>query len=232
MVRGIGEYGIGGSRARYFNVDAPAPERVTIGSAIDTDTLQPTVNWTLEGDATLATDFKVLLRPRTSRRWTINTTYTREQLCGTADGTTCSFTPADNLSNNSQYVLMVRGIGEYGTGPARARFFNIDIPAPGSVSMGSTVNTDTLQPSIHWLLEGDATSATDFVIYLRPTDSRTWSERATYTREALCGTSDGTSCSFTPTTSLSNNTDYIFMVRGKNAGGLGQVRAHRFTINS
>lgn len=326
-----------------FTLNAAPPAVPTMGSATNTNTLRPTVNFTLSGAAANATSFFVFLNQKELHDAgnysspAVSDSFTRAALCGSVNSTTCAFTPGDDLMDNTNYSLWIQssgpggpstgGIGGFigrdfrvetgifppavtaptGTltsaqanpaytwtrtlgapsfelavwkadysqmifhftnlpastycttttctlpdavalGGEAARLpdngvyhtfvqttggvwqgpfaFTLNAPAPGTPTMGSVTNTNTLRPTGSFTLGGAAQNATRFWIFVNQKDLHDAGNFATpavnayFSRAQLCGTPTGTTCAFTPGVNLLDNTTYYLWVLAMGPGGI------------
>lgn len=97
-----------------FTVQEPIPAVVTPQAPTNTNTLTPTINWTLDGTAQNIAFFQLYVAPLNNlTQPAINTWVERELVCGGRDGVSCSVqTPV--LMNNTQYVTYFYGWGPGG----------------------------------------------------------------------------------------------------------------------
>lgn len=73
------------------------------------------INFTLEGDAALNTSFYLYLAPQDDLLTpVVNELFTRQELCGTWDGTTCSYAIPTPLTNGTNYALYMLSSGAGG----------------------------------------------------------------------------------------------------------------------
>lgn len=102
-----------------FTIDEPQPQAITPGTTDLSNPARPAIQFTLEGTAANAAFFQVYMAPTADLLdATINTWYTREQLCGSWDGTTCAVSPDANIPTGTEYAAYIRswGPGGFSTG--------------------------------------------------------------------------------------------------------------------
>lgn len=97
-----------------FDVATPQPAAQTITGVSGGNT----INWTLEGDAVYSAFFYMYLAPRDNLAApVVNEWVTRQDACGSWEGTTCAF-PVDGLMEGTNYGLYTQsyGAGGFSTG--------------------------------------------------------------------------------------------------------------------
>ncbi|MDX1992771.1 MAG: right-handed parallel beta-helix repeat-containing protein [bacterium] len=100
-----------------FTLNAPPTTPPTLNPVTGTDTLRPTFSFTLEGAAVYTTGLRFYLAVADtfgSGAPLVDTWYSRAQLCGSPTGTTCSLPAPLDLSDNTDYTLVMQGYGPGG----------------------------------------------------------------------------------------------------------------------
>lgn len=142
---------------------------------------------------------------------------------GSCDTTTCAvdltmINPAAWAGNGS-YVAYLKPDNGVWKGPFA---FQIAATAPTAPSVGSSTSTDPLKPTFHWTLDANSGRAAFFQLYLAPSDNLLASALPVPTwisRQDICGSWEGTSCSYAVPGSLTNNTLYSLYIQSWGAGG-------------
>jgi hypothetical protein len=156
-----------------FTLNAPQPVIPTLGTTTETTTFTPTLNWTLEGTAANLSWFEVYVVPSSTpskpeiRKWV-----KRGNVCGSVDGTTCSY-EVTLARNNTEYQFWMRGWGPggYTTGGAGnlqqwagPETFTIVVALPNP-PQNIVVDPRQGRPLISW---DDDPNATYFQVWLGP----------------------------------------------------------------
>jgi hypothetical protein len=217
--------GVSAETYTSFTVAVPAPGSATPGATTGTDTLRPTVNWSLQGSALYAADFQITITGSNAivvKRW-----YTRTAACGSVTGTTCSIRVPTDLVNNRDYALSLTPRSAGGTGNALSSVFTVEVPNPGTVTLNSVMPMTTSRPTVSWTLEGHALYADQFEVYMYSasgTALKRW-----YTRAEVCGSATGTTCSLPIRVTLKKGVGYTISVRPRGVGGTGNYTSTTYT---
>lgn len=229
-VRPWGPFGVGPWAATTpFTLTAPAPELVTLGAATNTNTLRPTMAWSLDtAGQQRAMGFTVALAPTANFSASAFSVYvTRQSACGSVNGTTCTFVSPVNLIDGTAYTLFVRSYGPggysaggpYGGGyqapGAGISSFTVDAPTP-DLPTPITLDMASGLPVITWPDDTDATSFKVFVGAPRWTQVYSQTLPRTTGASGLCNA--GT-CSVTPVISLTNTTVVNIAIQAIGPGG-------------
>jgi len=205
-----------------FTLDAPPPALASLDTAINTNTLRPTIHWSLPaGNARLATSFMLYVAPANNLGApAIHQRFTRIAACGSAAGNSCAVNVPVDLTDGVLYNAFVQSCGAggctvssgpYNNGYAGTTVFTVDAPTPDLPS-NLVVNFNQGLPTISWNDDPDATS---FNVYIGtpPNWAQVYSQ--TYPRAGNC---DGTTCRVNPLIVFTNRT-YNFAVQGIGTGG-------------
>ena len=218
---------VAGPFAFALNVPAPAP--VTFGSTTGTNTLRPTFNWTLSGDATYGIQFRLFLIKKAlfdadNYTPTVDLWFSRAQLCGSAVGTSCSIISGLDLEDNTNYYLYIQSYGAGGYSVGGAQYdngwagveFRVDtIPDP-AVPTVQSVTLNQGRPSIIFTTDANATRH-NVVVY-------NWTTNQWVYNDMHEKVNDGLTCSATTCTLLTDamnfaNGNYSVWVNAEGAGG-------------
>ncbi|MDX1991816.1 MAG: Calx-beta domain-containing protein, partial [bacterium] len=185
----------------------------------------PTYSWSNTGAAT----YELAVWTRDYTRLVL---YVQNIAASTyCDGATCSLEPTteptfNELARlyNGSYDVYVREANGTWAGPAR---FTLNAPPPGLITPAAATQTNTLQPTINFTLQGAAVNASGIFVYLfekalfdagiyTPIDGR-W-----YYRYELCDGAASTTCSYVPPVALRDNTTYYAFLLSGGPGGISQ----------
>ena len=132
--------------------------------------------------------------------------------------------------SNGKYVAYMNATNGTLTSWSNAFRFEINSPQPSAVTILSTAGTvpnnppvpATMSPFLHWNLEGAATNAAYFQIYLAPTAdiSNPLVVDKWVSREEACVEWTGTVCNWTVDPALATGARYNFYVQSWGPGGL------------
>jgi len=207
-----------------FTLNAAPPGLVTLNAAQNTNTLRPTVVWSLSGSATNATSFNLYIAPSDNiGAGVLFQNFTRTQAnCG--GDTSCAVTLPLDLTDDTDYSIFVQSIGPGGalttTGPynngyagpaANASSFTVDAPIP-NVPSGLSINFGQNFPDISW---NDDANAISFNIYIGYAPN--WGQ-VLFQNIPRAGNCSGGTCRFIPKLTLLNGS-YNFAVQGVGVGG-------------
>jgi hypothetical protein len=195
------------SEVGSFSIAAPQPSVVTLGETADTDTANPVLHWTLEGNAAAASWFQLYLAPTDDITNPVLSTWVhREAACVDMISTVCNHVVTEPLVSGVEYSLYIQSWGPGGmssggiAGWAGPETFT---PGPQAVS-GLSVNIVDSVVTLTW----DGTAALDYyqvwVGVLEPAVEQAafveWQPASTF------GCAGGGTCSLTLTTPLSAGT--------------------------
>ncbi|MDX1993045.1 MAG: hypothetical protein SF029_11675 [bacterium] len=121
-----------------FTLNAAPPAPATVNAALDTDTARPRMRFTLNGTASNASYFRVLLWRTTGGPFLVDYVFSRSQLCNTFTSTSCGLDLWFDLQDNRSYYFAVLSIGPGGWPTSGGQAgngwgyteFNFNIPAP------------------------------------------------------------------------------------------------------
>jgi hypothetical protein len=178
----------GWSSGLNFTINADPPGLPTLGGTTNINTLRPTFNWTLTGNATRATWLRVVVAGGGTTaldRWVA-----RDQVCGSMSGTTCAFVSPVDLVDGRAYQLYVQSYGPGGlstggtSGFAGPGNFTVDAPTPALPQI-SAAAWDRGRVRVDWT--DDASARWFEVVIVGPTGTvhQQWYERTA----ALCSSS-------------------------------------------
>ena len=98
-----------------FTIDETAPAPPTLGTTANTNTLQPTVTWTLNGTAVNSAWYEVYVAPTNDVGNPVLFTWIqREVACANRDGVNCQVKIDENLVNGQQYEIYIHSWGPGG----------------------------------------------------------------------------------------------------------------------
>ncbi len=111
----------------------------------------PTITWGLDGTAQTATGFRLYLAPSDDLGATVaDVTVSRVAACGSADGTTCSYTVASHIPDDTQYSFWLQSSGPGGAGIwTGENVFMLDAPNP-SAPQNLVADPRNGRPIITW----------------------------------------------------------------------------------
>lgn len=213
-----------------FTLNAPPPAPLTTLAMTGTDTLRPTVGWTLAGNEANANWFRVYLIP--TRLFnsgiytpTVDAWFSRVDLCGGANGTTCALQSGVDLIDDTAYSLFVQSYGpggysvggaEYGNGWGGVEFRVDTVPNP-AIPTNVAVDVRQGRPAITW---SDDALATRFYVSIYSTTYNQWMYYRYHEKSGNPAlTCNGTTCTLIAEDMIFANGDYTVYVNAEGAGG-------------
>ncbi|MEQ8676749.1 MAG: kelch repeat-containing protein [Aggregatilineales bacterium] len=196
----------------------PTIQQIAPNTTITDSLGDPTYEWTSIPNAT---SYGVYVEKTNGSPQIINTSLSYTAANCDSEGCAVDLT---NLSEtyrlvNGTYNWYVRpivnGVAGDWVGP---QAFNLDVPAPSLITFSATTGKDTVRPTFHWALNGDADNASYFQLYLLDGNGAVQLNQW-YSRVQACGTESSTSCNFQSPNELVDETEYRLYVLSYGAGG-------------
>jgi hypothetical protein len=212
-----------------FTLNAAPPDLPLLSPPSNTNTLRPTFNWSLPGNAAHAMWLNVYIVPASSPSTpVINQWLSRTQACGSPTGTSCAFVAPLDLLDGVSYNLYLRSYGPGGlSNYTSAQNFSVDAPPPALPS-GIVVNNQQGRATITW---NNDTNALWLNVMVTNAAGTTTYYNNWHARADICSAS----CVLTPNLNLVNGS-YTVSIRawgagGFNTGGTNGYATQPFTFN-
>ncbi|MDX1995021.1 MAG: Calx-beta domain-containing protein [bacterium] len=215
----------------YLTLNAPPLDPVTMNPASNLNTLRPTFNWSLFGNAANATTFTLYVVVKAdfdagNATPAYQAVHPRVETCGGAAGTTCSLRSPVNLRDDTEYYVFILASGPggasvggtYNNGWAGITF-RVDLNPGPPIPNGIKVNINQGRPTIEWNTDPSATRHT-VAIYNNTTNSWAYGRTHNKTGDAqLTCSATLQTCRLTTADTVFTNGSYSVYVNAEGAGG-------------
>ena len=199
-----------------FTVSAPTPEVVNILSVTaTTNTLRPTISWNLPGTAANTAWYQMYIAPVDDL---FNPAYyewnSRQQVCGSWSGTSCSFMLPLDLMDNTYYAAYIQSWGPQGfsvggidnIGWAFVEF-NVGGPLPAPPT-GIQVSASGGQATVTW---NDDPIATSFNVWIGDINNLVNNPPYFQIHNKSEGICNGATCTLTPSKTFANGSYLVYL---------------------